>query len=128
MYIGNVRSLGSMMTSFLTILWKNAFFFLLQTNQKITIFFSCQRKKKPIRVYNDSSCNQKFPLISKHFNIFQFFFFLIMKSMHSMTTVTSIPDTFLLVSFKDNQTLCRNQECTIFTSFAQQDAEIADNI
>lgn len=51
-----------------------------------------------------------------------------MKSMHSMTTVTSIPDTFLLVSFKDNQTLCSNQECTIFTSFAQQDAEIADNI
>lgn len=48
--------------------------------------------------------------------------------MHSMTTVTSIPDTFLLVSFKDNQTLCSNQECTIFTSFAQQDAEIADNI
>lgn len=64
------------------------FFFLLQTNQKITIFFSCQRKNQPIRVYNDSSCNQKFPLISKHFNIFQFFFFLIMKSMHSMTTVT----------------------------------------
>lgn len=86
------------------------------------------KKKKTIRVYNDSSCNQKFPLISKHFNIFQFFFFLIMKSMHSMTTVTSIPDTFLLVSFKGNQTLCRNQECTIFTSFAQQDAEIADNI
>lgn len=48
--------------------------------------------------------------------------------MHSMTTVTSIPDTILLVSFKGNQTLCRNQECTIFTSFAQQDAEIADNI
>lgn len=128
MYIGNVRSLGSMMTSFLTILWKMLFFFLLQTNQKITIFSFMPKKKKPIRVYNDSSCNQKFPLISKHFNIFQFFFFLIMKSMHSMTTVTSIPDTFLLVSFKGNQTLCRNQECTIFTSFAQQDAEIADNI
>lgn len=85
------------------------------------------KKKKPIRVYNDSSCNQKFPLISEHFNIFQFFFF--NNEKHALYDLSNINTRhFLLVSFKDNQTLCRNQECTIFTSFAQQDAEIADNI
>lgn len=83
--------------------FEKCFFFLATNKPKNNNFLFMPKKKKPIRVYNDSSCNQNFPLISKHFNIFQFFFFLIMKSMHSMTTVTSIPDTFLLVSFKGSR-------------------------